>query len=182
MKELITQLAKEIRNKNLVDDRIARITDRPCERGHTGEYIASLIFEITLERAANAKYYDGKFAEGALAGKTVEIKWYGKLEYTLDIKTTQPDYYLVMTGNQSPPVASKGKTRPWTINHVYLFDANELIVKLKEQTKADGQGIKIGVATSVRKQLWEDAEIYPQTRSSMHITSADQREMLDQFG
>jgi hypothetical protein len=182
MKELLKQLAEELRNKNLVDDRIAKITGRPCERGHTGEYIASLIFGITLEAAANAKYYDGKFAEGALAGKTVEIKWYGKLEYMLDIKTTQPDYYLVMTGNQSPPVASKGKTRPWTINHIFIFDADDLMRKLKSQIKRNGDGIKIGIATPVRKHLWEEAEMYPKPRSPMLIPNADQRELLARFG
>lgn len=175
MKELLTQLAKEIGNKNLLDDRIAKITGRPCERGHTGEYIAAQIFGITLESAANTKNYDGKFAEGTLAGKAVEIKWFGKLEYMLDIKPTQPDYYLVMTGTESPAVASKGKTRPWTINHVFLFDANDLVGKLR------GYGVKIGVATSVRKHLWEAAEVYPKPQSFLLKLTDEQREMLAQF-
>jgi hypothetical protein len=182
MKELLTQLAEELRNKNLVDNKIAMLTGRPCERGHTGEFIASIVFGITLESAANAKDYDGKFTVGTLAGKTVEIKWYGKLEFMLDIKPTQPDYYLVMTGDQSPPIASKGKTRPWKINHVFLFDADDLIRELKNRKKPNGEGIKIGIATPVRKHLWEGAEIYPQARSSLLILNADQREMLAQFG
>jgi hypothetical protein len=180
--ELLTQLAQVIRDKNRVDDKIAQIIGRPCERGHTGEYIASLILGITLESAANAKYYDGKFTEGTLAGKTVEIKWFGKLEYTLDIKLTQPDYYLVMTGTESPAENSKGKTRPWTINHVFLFDADDLLEKLRNRKKLNGEGIKIGTATSVIQEFWQAAEVYPKpSRKALLILNDAQKKMLNQF-
>ena len=50
------------------------------------------------------------------------------------------DYCLVMTG---PP--GQSRTRPWVIDSVFLFDNEELLGRLR------ARGVKIGVATSVRK-------------------------------
>ena len=65
-----------------------------------------------------------------------------------------------MTGEHSPPKSSKGKERPWVILYVYLFNAKKLIEELKRA------GVKMGVATSVRKKLWDEAEIYPEHKQS----------------
>src|SRR5215204_4669750 len=97
----------------------------------------------------------GTSKSGQLAGKTVNVKWYLRQESVLDM-TTSPtlDYYLVMTGPWLSATLNK-TTRPWVINFVYLFDAHHL---LEEKQR---QGVKIGIATGVRKDEWKGAEIYP---------------------
>ena len=173
--EKLAELIKR-RNRIEIDNKIAGIINRPAERGHVGEFIASRIFDIELERSATHKGFDGYFRSGNLAGKTVNIKWYGKNERVLDInENAVPDYYLVMTGEHSPPESSKGMERPWVILYVYLFNAKKLIEELKRA------GVKIGVATSVRKKLWDEAEIYPEQRNKELILTGKQRELLRLF-
>jgi len=71
----LEKLASEIAKMNSVGNKISEITQRPATLGHTGEYIASKIFDIELEESASAKGIDGHFRSGSLAGKTVNIKW-----------------------------------------------------------------------------------------------------------
>ena len=175
--ESLEQLAKAVKQKNIIDDEIADIIGRPAERGHTGEYIASRVFGIRLERSASHKGIDGHFASGNLVGKTVNIKWYGKWDGLLDINPkTLPDFYLVMTGSKAGATSSRGTTRPWMVSHVFLFDAHRLLVKL------EGRGIKIGVATSVAEGLWREAEVYPAQRNSRLVISEEQKRLLALFG
>ncbi|MDP3104550.1 MAG: hypothetical protein Q8M95_08070 [Candidatus Methanoperedens sp.] len=174
--EQLEKLAKLIRDKNKIETEIAGIIGRPSLIGHVGEYIASHIFSIELEKSANNKSIDGQFTEGSLSGKTVNIKWYGKQEGILDITPDNlPDFYLVLTGPKSAAVSSRGTTRPWTINSVFLFDANELVTKLKENK------VKIGVATSVRSKKWEDAMVYPIQHNSKLALSDGQKGLLQLF-
>jgi hypothetical protein len=155
--ENLESLAKAITHKNMADVEIARTIGRPAERGHAGEYIAAEIFGIELERSASTKGIDGRFIGGNLAGKTVNIKWYGKWENILDISIeSSPDFYLVMTGPKSVSLSSRGGTRPWLISHVFLFDSTKLLRELNN--------VKLGTATSVKKQLSEMAEIYPRQK------------------
>ena len=44
----LEKLTQAIKQKTVADNEIARITGRPSERSHTGEYIAACIFNITL--------------------------------------------------------------------------------------------------------------------------------------
>jgi hypothetical protein len=162
---------------NSIGDNISEITQRPATLGHTGEYIASKIFDIELEESASAKGIDGYFRSGSLAGKTVNIKWYSKLEYMLDITPqTLPEYYLVMTGPKGQAVSSRGGVRPWLINHVFLFNAAELVIEL------NARGVKIGIASSVRKHEWQAAEIYPNKRSMVYRMSDEQMAKILAFG
>ena len=169
-------LAEAIKQKNVVDAEIAQIIGRPAERGHVGEYIAARVFGITLEKSASKKGIDGWFTTGSLARKTVNIKWYGKMEGILDVTLEKlPDYYLVMAGPNAPAKSSRGEIRPWVISYVYLFNARDLIRELKMQ------GLKIGVAASVRNHLWEEAEVYPEQRNSQLLPSEDQKRLLALF-
>ena len=87
------------------------------------EWIAQEIFRVTLEENAVQKGFDGRFADGPLVGKTVNVKWYGKREGLLDINPDSvPDYYLVMTGPKAVARTSRGQTRPLVITEVFLFD------------------------------------------------------------
>jgi len=68
---------------------------------------------------------------GSLADMTVNVKWYGKLEYMLDINPDAlPDFFLVMTGPKSINPTSNGGIRPWLIDYVFLFNATELMIEL----------------------------------------------------
>lgn len=91
--------------------------------GHLGEFIASRVFAIELEASASAAAIDGRFTEGLLAGRTVNVKWYAKREGLLDLTESDvSDHYLVLTGPPSAGASSRGQVRPWIISNVYLFE------------------------------------------------------------
>ena len=75
-----------------------------------------------------------------------------------------------MTG---PP--GQSRTRPWVIDSVFLFDNEELLGRLR------ARGVKIGVATSVRKADWEAARILPARHTSPIHLSAQQYAWLSLF-
>ena len=140
--ESLTQLAALLKARNTIDVEIARLVGRPALMGHVGEYIAAAIFNISLESSANHVGSDGHFLAGPLAGRTVNIKWYGRQEGILDIATTHsPQFYLVLTGDVSRATTSLHSTRPWVISSVFIFNSEELHRELVERT------VKIGVAT-----------------------------------
>ena len=112
-----------------------------------------------------------------MAGRTVNIKWYSKLEYMLDINPDDlPDFFLVMTGPKALEMTSKGGIRPWLIDYVFLINVVELMIELK------ARGVMIGVATSVRKHEWQAAEIFPNKRSMVYRMTDDQMGKLLDFG
>ena len=85
----------------------------------------------------------------------MNIKIYGKREGLLDITLSNlADYYLVMTGPYSQFITSKGTVRPIVISNVYLFNMKKFLGELKKRA------VKIGVATSVAKKYWDEAEVY----------------------
>lgn len=164
--DTITAVAALLRQRNAIDQELARIMQRPMTSGHLGEWVASQVFDIELEPSAVIAGIDGRFRSGPLAGRTVNIKWYLKREGLLDTsESTNLDYYLVLTGPPAAAVSSRGGTRPWCVNAVYLFDARQL------RAEQIARGVKRGVASSVRKQQWADAEIYPSPSSRLLLTS-----------
>jgi hypothetical protein len=171
----LQRIAKLLRERNAIDDQIAEITKRPMVAGHLGEWIAAQVFDIELELSAVATAIDGRFRSGPLAGRTVNIKWYLKREGLLDMTMSDLlDEYLVMTGPVSAAMSSRGQTRPWRIDAVYLFDARALRADLLER------GRRVGVASSVRAERWKEAEIYPQDNPRLPL-SAPAREALRMF-
>jgi len=152
----LARAAALLRERNAIDAELARLIGRPMTSGHPGEWIAAQIFGIELEAAAVAAGIDGRFRSGPLAGRTVNIKWYLKREGLLDTtEYTALDYYLVLTGPPSAAASSRGTTRPWCIEAVFLFDARQL------RSEQIMRGVKRGTASSVIKQQWAAAEIYP---------------------
>ena len=126
--------------------------------------------------SASKKGVDGWFLDGPLRGRAVNIKIYGKREGLLNITLRNlADYYLVMTGSQSQPVTSKGTVRPIVISNVYLFNMKKLLGELKKR------GVKIGVATSVAKKYWDEAEIYKSQTNKELILTVDQRRCWEYF-
>jgi hypothetical protein len=171
--QLIAQLLRE---RNAIDEEIAAVTHRPMTSGHLGEWIAAQIFDIQLEQSAVAAGIDGMFRSGPLQGSTVNIKWYLKREGLLDTsESARLDYYLVITGPPSAAASSRGATRPWRIDAVFLFDARHLRAEQIER------GVKRGTASSVVKWQWSAAEIYPGANSVLPISSR-QAELLQLFG
>ena len=172
----IELLADLVRVRNANEVAVSRVIGRPAQIGHIGEYIASKIFGIKLEESAVHPGSDGRFIDGPLAGKSVNIKMYGKREGLLDIREKYvPDYYLVLSGPKSALLTSKGATRPWVIEEVFLFDAPALVKRLRQR------GVKVGVATSVRSAEWEAARIYPSLETAPLNITEDQERVLKLF-
>lgn len=176
MDESIARIAALLQERNSIDARIAKIIDRPVTAGHLGEWIASQIFGIRLQESAATQGFDGRFRSGALQDCTVNIKWYMKRTGLLD--TTEfsgLDYYLVLTGPSAPAGSSRGISRPWCIQAVFLFEARQV------RAGQAARRVRSGVASSVIRQYWDAAEIYPQARSPLLTATAEQVQMLRMF-
>ena len=174
--ESIRRIAQLLYARNAIDAEIGTLMHRPMTSGHLGEWIASEIFDIELEPSAVAAGIDGNFRSGPLQGQTVNIKWYLKREGLLDTsESVRLDYYLVLAGPVSAAASSRGSTRPWCIEAVFLFDARQLRAEQVER------GVKRGVASSVVKRQWEAAEIFPAPGNPIVAISPHQAEMLELF-
>ena len=156
---------------------IAAILRRPAQLGHLGEFVASALFEIALESSANNKGFDGRFTQGLLAGKSVDVKTYAKREGIIDLRTQDlPDYYLILSGPCAPAASSKGQDRPWVIDGIHLFDAKALVESLLSRK------LKVGIAASVAAEYWFGAEVYPTQTCKLLEVRDDQRAWLESFG
>jgi hypothetical protein len=172
--EALSRLATLIAERNRIDAAIAGVIGRPGLAGHIGEYIASAVFDVELEVLATAAGIDGRFRSGALAGRSVNVKLYGKREGLLDIAATHPDFFLVLTGPKAAPASSRDTLRPLVIDEVFLFDAPILIAALTSN------GVRVGTASSVRSALWDEAHIWPGS-SARYALSPEQDAMLAAF-
>lgn len=174
--EAVARVAGFLSERNRIDASIARVIGRPVTAGHLGEWIAAQVFGIELEESAAAQGIDGRFGSGRLVGCTVNVKWYMKRTGLLDT-TEFPglDYYLVLTGPPSPAESSRGLSRAWCVQAVFLFDARQL------RAEQVSRGVRRGVASSVVKRLWNEAEIYPRPRNPLLTPTADQVRMLGLF-
>ncbi len=175
MTQPVERVAELLSARNAIDADIAALIGRPMTSGHLGEWLAARIFGIDLESSAVAAGIDGRFTSGAITGATVNVKWYLEREGLLDVASNRPDYYLVLMGPASPATSSRGSTRPWCIAAAYLFAGNRLLQELQDR------GVRIGVATSVRRAQWHAAEIYPNGRNTIMSLSPEQQGMLRLF-
>lgn len=158
----LERLAALVRIKNDADAAIAALIGRPSASGNIGEFVAAKVFTIQLMTSGSHPGYDGVFRAGSLAGKTVNIKTYSRHESVLDVSPHPCDYYLVLTGP-----AGQARVLPWVIDSVFLFEREQLMTELM------ARGIKIGVATSVRKAVWETARVFPpQPSSPLQLTES----------
>lgn len=170
----LQKLAELIHCRNQVESDISKLVGRPAALGNLGEYIAERVFSIRLTKNAAHQSIDGYFSQGPLAPCSVNIKWYAIREGMLDILPGfLPDYYLVLAG-PTPSLTSQLqiRSRPWKICSVHLFDANQLVDNLEER------GVRVGAASSVRRDLWEAAEIYPSANCSLYLLSSVQQNLL----
>ena len=173
----LEQMASLLAERNPIDEKIGALIGHPAIRGHIGEWIAQEIFKVKLAKSRSNRCIDGCFTDGPLAGKTVNVKWYGKREGILDISPDPAkvlDCYLVMTGPKPVAMTSRGQTRPLVIKEVFLFDARALVEQFRVQKR------RRGVASFVLKHEWEEAEVYPAASARLTLTDA-QREALKLF-
>lgn len=105
----------------------------------------------------------------------MNVKLYGKREGLLDIPPAVTDYFLVLTGPRPATMTSQGGTRPLVIEEVFLFDGPGLVSRLQER------GVRIGVATSVRNDEWEQARVWPLTADQPSQIAEDQLAALSLF-
>ena len=172
----VVHIAELLARRNQIDAEIASVIGRPMTAGHLGEWIAARVFDIALEESATALGIDGHFRTGPLAGKTVNVKWHLKDEGLLDIPTpVAPDAFLVLTGPRAAAVSSKGSHRPWIIETVYLLETTSVMTELEKS------GVRIGVATSLRRAIWQAFEVYPNPINTALPLDAVQRAMLSHF-
>jgi hypothetical protein len=172
----LARAAALLHERNAIDAELARLMQRPMTSGHLGEWIAAQVFNIELEPSAVAAGIDGRFRAGTLQGRTVNIKWYLKHEGMLDTtKSAELDYYLVLTGPPAAAGSLRGGTRPWCIDAAFLFDARQL------HSEQIDRGVKLGVASSVIKQQWANAEIYPSATNPLLTLTPQQTEQLSLF-
>ena len=173
---VLEKLAALLRQRNQIDDKIASLIDRPAHSGHLGEFVAAKIFNIKLAELSTQKGSDGHFTSGTLAGRSVNVKKYSLDDSTHNIRPDAlPDYYLVITGHRAQATTSRGTTQPWTIKSVFLFEAEPLVEKLRQRC------LQIGTATSVIRQYWEEAQIYPTQTNSILALTAEQNRLLRLF-
>ena len=173
--EQLDTLAALLREHNKVGEQIAKLIGRPALTGHLGEFIASKIFDVKLETSATSAGIDGRFRSGSLVDRSVNIKRYLKLE-TLDINPRHlPDYYLVLAGPRSKATSSRGASRPFVISHVFLFETLPLCASLS------ARGVKLQTGTSLRRDVWDAREIFPENNNAQYQVSEAQRSTLALF-
>jgi hypothetical protein len=169
--EELRRLAALLRVRNAADRDIARLIGRPVERGHLGEWIAARLFDLGMAPSATQAGWDGRFRSGPLAGRTVNIKFYGRQEGGLDLRDADEatDDYLVLVG---PSASDTRGPRPLLVSAVYLIEARPLLADLR------ARGLGINEFSSVRKAVWDAAELYPLPNNQRIRLDARQRELL----
>ena len=169
-------LAELIKAYNAVGARIAAVTGRPAERGHTGAYLAAHIFGLELQEPAAHRAIVGRFSAGALAGRTVNVQWYGQQDGLLDVSLDPIlDYYLVMTGPTGGLGSSRRAVTPWVIAQVYLLDAAEV------RALVLARGGKLDNPVSIPGAIWQAGLIYPGARNARRLLTDQQRAELALF-
>lgn len=173
--EDIESLAELLKERNMIDSKIVGIIHRPAEKGHMAEWIASQAFPIELNDKANRRDDDGVFTDGELKGKKVDVKFHSLNEHLINLnkEAAEDVWLLVFTGPYEPAGHPRKKNRPFRITNTYLFNEKELCNDLKKQKR------KVGVGTSLKREYWEKAEIYPEDKAGYDLVI--KREVLERF-
>lgn len=103
------------------------------------------------------------------------MKFHSVNEHLINLskKASEDVYLLVFTGAYEPASSSRGKNRPFRITNAYLFHEKKLCDDLKKQKR------KVGVGTSLKREYWNKAEIYPENKVNRNIGM--KREFLEMF-
>lgn len=170
----LPHLAALIAARNEWEREISAIIGRPASLANLGETVAATIFHIRLHEDGSHQGSDGLFVDGPLMGLTVNVKWYARLDYLLDLAPGYPDAYLVLAGPRLGSALPARHTHPWLITSLHLFIAERLIGALHD--------IKLETATNIKRALWDEAELYPNPNCPDYTLSDAQREMIGLFG
>lgn len=172
MHDPLEELAEMLEQRAKIDARITTLIGRPALSGNIGEFVAAHVFDIELVKSGSHPGHDGHFRSGPRAGRSVNVKLYSQQQNLLDISPHPCDDYLVLMG-----AGSTGAKRvlPWKIAAVYLFDHQALLAELERR------GVKIGVATSIRREQWEQARIFPHQAGSRLPLTPEQTARLSLF-
>lgn len=81
----------------------------------------------------------------------------------------------MLAGPNATVLHSRGDPRPWHIDSVHLFNAKDLVETLREKR------VKIGIATSVAKKLWDESELFPRQSCTQLLINEAQRRILELF-
>jgi hypothetical protein len=173
----LEQLAELLKQRNGIDREMSTLIGRPPHSQHIAEYVAAAVFDIDLHASAVMKAHDGVLQTGPLAGQTVNVKYGSRRDGTLDLvesldPSNHPDVYLVLTGPTVGAISSRGVAADWVIHAVYLFPARNLLATLASRN------MHPGTATSIRRDLWDAAMIYPEARNTQWQLSKRQRDYL----
>lgn len=174
MDDQLINLSRLVIQRHVIDKQIAALIGRSAEKGHIGEFIAAKTFQIALHRSASNRGKDGDFVSGPLAGRSVNVKFLigdSLLDLTPDADF---DYYLVLKGPAREAKASRAP-RSLAIEAVYLFDAAETEQELRARQR------KVGTASSITREQWQRAMIYPDSNNRVLTVTPTQREMLKFF-
>ena len=77
---------------------------------------------------------------------------------------------------RAPASSSRGEVRPLVISQVFLLNMKRLVPELERR------GVKIGIATSVRNQDWDEAMVYPVQRNMELVLDEEQVGEVALFG
>jgi hypothetical protein len=172
----LTHLADLIRIRNFVNSRVSRIINHPAEVGHIAEYLMGVILDIELNAAANAKATDGVFRDGALTGRSVNVKYRAAQSRLLNLEEfldplLHADFNLSIQGPKSASKTSAGRELTFVIESIFLFESSVLIPQIVEPGKP-------GLGRFVPAALWEAAMIYPDQVNQTLIVREEQRTAL----
>lgn len=176
----LENLADYLHAHNEIDASIAEIIGRPAFSGHIGEFAAAAVFDIELHHSATNKASDGIFRSGCYASRSVNIKYYSRCTGVLDMmgttdSTQHPDTYLVLCGSRIGAGSSRGAAAPWVVSEVFLFESDAVL------TEIVSRGRTPGVATSLRKELWDEARIFPPREDSRFPLTEEQLDLIGLF-
>jgi hypothetical protein len=175
----LTHLADLIRIRNYVNSSVSRIINHPAEVGHIAEYLMGVILDVELNDVPNAKATDGVFSGGALAGKSVNVKYRAAQSKLLNLEefldpSLHAHFYLSVQGPKSASKTSAGRELPFVVSSIYLFESSALIPQIAKPGKAD-------LGRFVPTALWQAAMIFPQQVNQALILSDEQRAALALF-
>ncbi|MCX7925443.1 MAG: hypothetical protein N2554_06485, partial [Fimbriimonadales bacterium] len=122
--EDLYQLANLVQQRNQLEHAMAQLIGEPFTPAKVAEFLARRVFGIHSDEGTP---FDGYFTEGALAGKSVAIRYLperGRL-YSFKASLTEPqsDYYLLMVGADGRRKHALQVSTAFTIDAVYLVDA-----------------------------------------------------------
>jgi hypothetical protein len=166
------ELADLLRHRDELDHQIGHIVGHCARPGDVGRIIAAHVFDIRLAESATVPGHHGWFRSGPLGGRTVNIKTYGDARAGIDIGLHPCDTILVLSG---PRRQTSVQHRGWGVSAAYLFETDRLLATLRNR------GVKLGVATCLRKADLDAVQVFPFVGPQAPITLSDRQKALLSF-